>query len=273
MLAPAETTRRAAAAAAAFAFGAYLFGYGIGVYSAVVSAMNGGVGGAVTAPKDIAVVILLTVIGLVLAGVALVLAGAVHHTVPIRRNGGVTARLSLPTTAAVIAAYALALAVSNLALEAMIARGWSLPDPDLVGTPIAVRVAESLNAGIGEEVIVLATLTAAVVALRVPAPLALSVLVLARMAYHLYYGWGVLAIGIWAVAVTLLWWRWRAPAILLGFIVLHTLFDVTLHWSMWLHWPEGTMRITALFGAPAVAVLAACAVHRYRTDRATLGTM
>ncbi len=55
--------------------------------------------------------------------------------------------------------------------------------------------------------------------------IALPVLIGARLAYHVYYGWPVFGLAIWAAVAAAIVWRWRSPRVVIGFVVAHIAWD------------------------------------------------
>ncbi|MBT0568609.1 hypothetical protein [Williamsia sp. CHRR-6] len=159
--------------------------------------------------------------------------------------------------AAAIAVYALALVAAQLIQQAMLAHGAGLPAPETrSGTPVSASMILAVHAGIGEELIVVAGLAMAVGLFTRRAVIALPILIAARLAYHLYYGWSVVALVLWAAVSAYIIWRWRSWTILAGFIALHIAWDALIHWDLWANGDA----INYLFGVPAVAVIVACFV-------------
>lgn len=98
------------------------------------------------------------------------------------------------------------------------------------GNPVWLQITRSVFAGIGEEPIVVA---APIVAFRWltagrrvsrPALVAFFAgLVVIRMFYHLYYGWGAIALLTWAIVVPIVYWR---VGRLWPLIAVHIAFDI-----------------------------------------------
>jgi membrane protease YdiL (CAAX protease family) len=88
-----------------------------------------------------------------------------------------------------------------------------------------LTIADSLQAGIVEEIVVLGFLVRRLeqLGLRPTAVVVLAVLV--RISYHVYYGWGVLPILAWALMSVIVYRRYRR---LWPFIVVHALWDATI---------------------------------------------
>ncbi len=86
-------------------------------------------------------------------------------------------------------------------------------------------IATAVSAGVVEEIVVLGFLVRRLEQLGLRPVAVVSIAVLVRISYHLYYGWGVLPILAWAVASVLVYRRYRR----LGpFIAVHVLWDVGL---------------------------------------------
>ncbi|MGO8877390.1 MAG: type II CAAX prenyl endopeptidase Rce1 family protein [Acidimicrobiales bacterium] len=110
----------------------------------------------------------------------------------------------------------------SLALHAL---GVHNPSPATGGVPAyygVAYVAMAVVAGVVEELVVLGYLVRRLEQLGLR-PLWVVVLAVAvRGSYHLYYGWGVLPLLLWATASVLLYRRYRRLA---PFIVVHALWD------------------------------------------------
>lgn len=93
--------------------------------------------------------------------------------------------------------------------------------------PVLEDVFWALDAGIGEEIIVLAVPVTILCFLRVPLRWALVVLVSLRVAYHLYYNAvGVIWLLPWAIVSVLVYWQWSDRRLLVGLISAHALFNL-----------------------------------------------
>ncbi|MCX5046281.1 hypothetical protein OG921_24215 [Aldersonia sp. NBC_00410] len=129
------------------------------------------------------------------------------------------------------------------------------------GLPGWVDIANALNAGIGEEIIVLAApvfIAAAAFGDHQRALIALlAIAVPARLAYHLYYGPAVLGLLIWATVAIVIFWKWRSWQVLAAFIIVHTVIDLLDTWT--------ERQIFALI-CTAAALVAAVIGRRAETD-------
>lgn len=99
----------------------------------------------------------------------------------------------------------------------------SFSQPPIHGALLAWHVAVNGMAGPSEE---LALLALVVVSLRVtehPWPVVMVVAVLVRVPFHLYYGWGALALAVWPVLMVMLYKRTGAIA---AIILAHASFDM-----------------------------------------------
>lgn len=242
---------------------AYLLAFGLGIFASVaalrgadLSIRSSADGGPVSYDWTyVTVECALTVIALMLVvGAAELAAGG-----GFRWPGGDTAHRTSPVgpvvIVATIAVYALALVSAQLIQQAMLAHGAGLPAPETrAGTPVSAAMILAVHAGIGEEMIVVAGLAMAIGLFTRRAVIALPILIGARLAYHVYYGWAVAALVLWAAVSAYIIWRWRSWTILTGFIALHIAWDALIHWDLWAH----GYAILYLFGVPAVAVLVAC---------------
>jgi membrane protease YdiL (CAAX protease family) len=88
-----------------------------------------------------------------------------------------------------------------------------------------ISVAGGITAGIVEEIVVLGYLVRRLEQLGYSSSKVLFLAVAVRGSYHLYYGWGVLPILVWATVSVLAYRRYRR---LLPFIVVHALWDSSL---------------------------------------------
>jgi len=121
----------------------------------------------------------------------------------------------------------LCLALGDSVLSSVLDRWALLNHVDAVGISTVGQVAGALQAGIGEEVIVLAIPAAVLRFYRAPTVLALCVLVALRVSYHLYYGWiGVVWLVPWAVVTAAVYWRWPDWRLLVLLVVDHAVFDL-----------------------------------------------
>lgn len=122
------------------------------------------------------------------------------------------------------------------------------------GPPPAVWM-QSADAGISEELLVLAVPVTVLRYLRARLWPALVVLVCLRLAYHLYYGWiGVIWLLPWAVGAALVYWRWRSPLLLAVVIVHHAVVDARD--LVFGDWGDGVLAAYA-----GVLIVVACAVR------------
>ncbi len=102
------------------------------------------------------------------------------------------------------------------------------PNPSVGGVPSyygVAYVAMAIVAGIVEEIVVLGFLVRRLEQIGLRPFWVVVVAVAVRGSYHLYYGWGVLPILLWATVSVLLYRRFRRLA---PFIVVHALWDTGL---------------------------------------------
>ena len=113
----------------------------------------------------------------------------------------------------------------SLLLHAAHVRAINPSSQKLPGYFAILGAGNALTAGVVEEIVVLGYLVRRLEQLgfRPAAVVALAVLV--RIAYHVYYGWGVLPIAAWALASVLVYMRFRRLA---PFIVVHVSWDLAL---------------------------------------------
>jgi membrane protease YdiL (CAAX protease family) len=112
-----------------------------------------------------------------------------------------------------------------LLLQALHVRSITPAAQNLPGYYSIVGIATALSAGVVEEIVVLGFLVRRLEQLGLRPALVVTLAVVVRISYHLYYGWGVLPILAWALASVLMYRRYRR----LGpFIAVHALWDLGL---------------------------------------------
>ena len=79
------------------------------------------------------------------------------------------------------------------------------------------------QAGFIEEIVVLAFVVVTLEQARRPRPEIITVALLLRVSYHIYYGWGAVGIFLWAAAFLWLFFRFRT---IIPLIVVHSTWDV-----------------------------------------------
>ena len=97
---------------------------------------------------------------------------------------------------------------------------------------VILDVVNGLTSGIVEEIVVLGFLVRRLEQLNLPSWAVVAIAVAVRGSYHLYYGWGVLPILVWATVTVILYRRWRRLA---PFIIVHMLWDSSLFVAEWIH--------------------------------------
>ncbi|MHB8246659.1 MAG: DUF2510 domain-containing protein [Acidimicrobiales bacterium] len=100
--------------------------------------------------------------------------------------------------------------------------------PHLGGSPgyfVVLDLFNGITSGIVEEIVVLGFLIRRLEQLNLPAWAVVVIAVAVRGSYHLYYGWAVLPILVWATVTVLLYRRYRR---LLPFIIVHVIWDSSL---------------------------------------------
>jgi hypothetical protein len=107
----------------------------------------------------------------------------------------------------------------------VLSHGHALPGDPPSAASLVYECAHSFEAGVMEEVVVLAFVVAMLRNARRPTREIWAVAVLLRMSYHLYYGTGVLGIAVWAAIFVWLFWRTRS---LLPLIIVHVWWDTVL---------------------------------------------
>ena len=110
-------------------------------------------------------------------------------------------------------------------LHAANVRGITPATQHLPGYFSIVGIATALTAGVAEEIVVLGYLVRRLEQRGLSPAAVVTIAVLVRISYHLYYGWGVLPILAWALASVLVYRRYRR---LWPFIVVHALWDLGL---------------------------------------------
>ena len=113
----------------------------------------------------------------------------------------------------------------SLLLRAADVRAIAPATQHLPGYYSIVGALNALSAGVVEEIVVLGFLVRRLEhpGLRPAGVVSLAVLV--RISYHVYYGWGVIPIAAWALASVLMYRRYRRLA---PFIAVHGLWDLAL---------------------------------------------
>jgi hypothetical protein len=120
-------------------------------------------------------------------------------------------------------------------LSALHIQGFPLPGPSLFfphGPLTAEQVVVAVTAGVVEEVVVLGFLVRRLEQRAYSATAVVLIAVGVRVSYHLYYGWNVLPILLWAVASVLVYRHIRR---LLPFIVCHALWDLEIPFRAFYH--------------------------------------
>jgi membrane protease YdiL (CAAX protease family) len=113
----------------------------------------------------------------------------------------------------------------SLVLHAAHVRAITLTNQHLPGYYSVIGAANSLVAGVVEEIVVLGYLVRRLEQLGLRPTAVVAIALLVRISYHVYYGWGVLPIAAWALASLLVYRRYRR----LGpFIAVHVLWDLAL---------------------------------------------
>lgn len=135
-------------------------------------------------------------------------------------------RLPWATTLGAVGAVLVALALGDGVIGPLVERAHLMNHLDS-DPGIWPQVITAVQAGVGEEIIVLAAPATVLRFYRVPTALAITILVLLRLAYHLYYGWtGIWWLVPWAVVSAVVYWRWRDLRVLALLIVIHIIFDM-----------------------------------------------
>lgn len=100
--------------------------------------------------------------------------------------------------------------------------------PSTSGGPgyfVVLDVLNGITSGIVEEIVVLGFLVRRLEQLELPGWAIFTIAVAVRGSYHLYYGWDVIPILVWAAVTVVLYRRYRR---LLPFIVVHVVWDTSL---------------------------------------------
>jgi hypothetical protein len=107
------------------------------------------------------------------------------------------------------------------------------PSPAFPRGPLTAELAvASVVSGIVEEVVVLGFLVRRLEQRGYSAVAVATIAVVVRVCYHLYYGWNVLPIVLWAIATVLVYQRIRR---LLPFIICHVLWDIEIPFRNYFH--------------------------------------
>lgn len=93
-----------------------------------------------------------------------------------------------------------------------------------------VEVWAAAQAGIVEEIVVLGYLVRRLEQLGLRTGWVVALAVVARISYHLYYGWGVLPFAVWALVSIVIYRRYRR---LWPFILVHFLWDLGVSLTPW----------------------------------------
>jgi hypothetical protein len=126
-----------------------------------------------------------------------------------------------------LGAWALLACVAGMIITGQLATG-SIPPGPANAANLLYDAATSINAGITEELVVLAfVVTTLLAARRKPAEI-LAVAVVLKVSYHLYYGPGAVGITVWAALFAWLFWRTRS---LVPLIVVHVWWDLVVTFS------------------------------------------
>ena len=119
-------------------------------------------------------------------------------------------------------------------------------------------VPQSLMAGIGEELLLVAFLVVAMERLGANGPTIYVVAVVLRIAFHLYYGPPVMGLVIWALVAV---WIFRRTRTVMPLIIVHTLWDVNALSSEFVPIVTGLIMLTTL-GAIVVTGIVHLATRR-----------
>jgi membrane protease YdiL (CAAX protease family) len=113
----------------------------------------------------------------------------------------------------------------SLLLRAADVRAIAPATQHLPGYYSIVGALNALSAGVVEEIVVLGFLVRRLEQHGLRPAVVVSLAVLVRISYHVYYGWGVIPIAAWALASVLMYRRYRRLA---PFIAVHGLWDLAL---------------------------------------------
>jgi membrane protease YdiL (CAAX protease family) len=113
----------------------------------------------------------------------------------------------------------------SLLLRAADVRAIAPATQHLPGYFAIVGATNAISAGVVEEIVVLGFLVRRLEQHGLGSVAVVTIAVLVRISYHIYYGWGVLPIAAWALASVLMYRRFRRLA---PFIAVHGLWDLAL---------------------------------------------
>jgi hypothetical protein len=124
--------------------------------------------------------------------------------------------------------------------------------PIQAGPLTVIQVAASVTAGIVEEVVVLGYLVRRLEQRGYDVSAVVAIAVAVRVSYHLYYGWNVVPIALWALVSVLVYLRIRR---LLPFILCHIAWDVAIPVRVFYHDAYQWMMLVALISTAAMTIV------------------
>lgn len=243
----------------------YAFGVVISVYLLVTDTSDSGEASAETA-DDIAASAILTALGVLAAGYAIYRSKHVDLQ-PSAIWRDMVRRPWWWRVTASAGVYGLASVLSNKLVTCLQGDHTAAAAGSGYSGSVGQAVARALTAGIGEEIIVVAAVVIVLEGYGKSWKWIIPLSVAARIAYHLYYGWGAAGMIIWAAAAVWVYWRWRTVVPL---ILWHTWSDISAFWpnrsdASW--WLTSSAQLTVATGLTAVA-LAYVAWTRIHAPRA-----
>ncbi|WP_336794282.1 hypothetical protein [Gordonia malaquae] len=153
-----------------------------------------------------------------------------------------------------VAGMAMSLTMLGIVIKHMLGNNTGMTGGGITPVEIALTV---VRAGVGEEILVLAVPVFLMKSIGVRFAVALPILVVLRVAYHLYYQWETVFLVPWAIGLAVIYWRWPTGRVLLGLIGAHILYD-TLAFVQ----PFGHPYVV-MVGCTVVLLGAGCVVGRW----------
>lgn len=257
-----EPSRRLKVLAWFAVFGVFWWGWGSGTVRAVNVAITGEVSAMHYSDATIMKQAIDVSTQLALVTVALVLVAL------FRRIGGSRAsRFSWPLTLATIPIAVscswLGFLVSRALTAALHVDERGYPVPTTEGTAATVfEFIDSLMAGPTEELALTLLLVVALRTVSTPWWLVLVAAVVVRVPFHIYYGWGYVALAVWPLLTVLLY---RLTGQIIGIVVAQSLFNATSYLQAVSE--EAARELLLVMGIFVAVVLLIAGAYRHRDTR------